>query len=255
MTRVIERKGPRATRQLALPMPPPRPAHGGRRAGAGRKRRAKRPCTPHVVRPIHHERHPVHITLRASRAAGDLRKQVVLRTLADRFRRAAKEDTFRVVHFSVQTDHVHLIVEADDRDVLVRKMTGLTTWIARRLNALAGRRGRFWADRYNRRDLRSPREVRNALVYVLQNRRKHVLERTGRDIGGMDVFSSAAWLEGWSDDAEVWLRSTRAQAERALRPSEGASTAPVHAPSTWLARIGWRRARGPLSLRELPARA
>jgi REP element-mobilizing transposase RayT len=135
----------------------------------------------------------------------------------------------------VQPDHVHLIVEAHDKEALSRGMRGLAIRVARRVNHAFDRRGSLWGDRWNGRDLRSPREVRNCLVYVLMNFKKHV-----RGARGADDRSSAAWFDGWRERAFV-----RMDAELARDP-------PVRRPRTWLAAHGWRR-HGLLSLAERPS--
>lgn len=190
----------------------------------------------------------MHVTLRVRREAGFLRKQRVFREIVRRLARASEH--FRVVHYSVQADHLHL-VEASSGAWLARKMTGLTTWLARRVNALLGRSGPFFADRYHRHDLRTPSEVRNALVYVLKNHQKHVFESTGRVYPGLDPFSSSPWFtDGWSAEAEEALAEARADQMRMLLRG---TPPPLPAPETWLAKAGWRRARGGvLGLAELP---
>lgn len=75
----------------------------------------------------------------------------------------------RIVHFALMIRHLHLIVEAKDRDALSRGMQGFGVRLARRLNKELGRRGRVLRDRYHEHILRTPREVRNALCYVLRN--------------------------------------------------------------------------------------
>jgi putative transposase len=137
---------------------------------------------------------------------------------------------FRVVQFSVQANHVHMIIEAKDNASLSRGMIGLSVRLARAFNAALGRRGAVWSERYHGRALKTPREVRNGLVYVLMNHRKHAA--AGRALTGFlkgfDVCSSAWWFSGW-----------------ALPPSVGppwpAETIPVMAAETWLARTGWKR--------------
>jgi REP element-mobilizing transposase RayT len=172
----------------------------------------------------------VHITLRARRGLQSLRSerafQAFLRALE-----GANADAFRVVHFSVQTDHVHLIVEADSADHLRSGLNGLTCRAARALNRVWRRRGSIWGDRYHARALTTPREVRHGLVYVLLNFRKHL-----RAPPLVDPRSSGAWFDGWSHAQQT-----------PPRPS------PVAAPRTWLASVGWRRGGGPIDVRELPA--
>jgi hypothetical protein len=119
----------------------------------------------------------------------------------------------------VQRDHLHLIVEAEDGRALSRGIQGLAIRLAKALNRVLCRRGRVWGDRYHVRALSTPREVRKALVYVLQNWRKHM-----PGIRGLDPCSSAVWFSGW---------------RRAI-PTEAARS-PVVAPRSWLAAVGWRR--------------
>ena len=176
--------------QLALLFREPK-RRGGARRGAGRKPRAAHlRQMPHRARPVHHKAHPVHVTLRAGLRI--LRTQRVARTLLSGLR-DSNRDWFRVVHFSVQENHVHLIVEAEDTKSLSSGVRGLMVRIARRVNRLLRRQGRFWTDRWHGRDLEGPRQVRNALVYVLQNHKKHA------DTAALDPLSSAASFDGFCD--------------------------------------------------------
>jgi len=135
----------------------------------------------------------------------------------------ASDDRFRLLHFSVQTDHLHLIVEADGLDHLRRGLNRLACLAARAVNRAWRRSGVVWSDRYHARALTTPREVRNGLIYVLLNFRKHL-----RALPGIDPRSSGAWFDGWADEQ--------------LAP---ASPRPVVPALTWLASAGWRRAGGP----------
>jgi REP element-mobilizing transposase RayT len=146
--------------------------------------------------------------------------------------------TFRVPHFSIQRDHLHLIVEAEDGH-LSSGIRGLVIAMARRLNQFFGRVGRIWADRYHRRDLTSPRQTKNALTYVLNNDLKHAL-RGPETIGGraeVDVYSSAFLFDGWS-------MPTRQIRYRVPWPV-------TMAPRTWMLSRGWR-AHGLLDPRTIP---
>lgn len=148
---------------------------------------------------------------------------------------------FAVVQFSVMTNHIHLIVEADDKRALSRGIQGLTVRFTRRLNQLFGRGGSMFPERYHARQLRTPKEARNGLGYVLNNARKHAWQghrRLAED--WVDPFSSApdftAWTHRpWTDD---------------LRLGD-AVTVPAR---FWLLRIGWQRA-GPLDPNAIPGAA
>ena len=203
---------------------------GGRRVGAGRKRRLRHPGPPHVSRTAHQARHPVHVTMRAADSIPSLRTARVFGPLRGALARATKIG-FRVVHFSVQQDHVHLIVEADSPRAFENGAWGLAVRTARAINRGARRRGQVWTHRYHHHPLRTPREVRNGLVYVLLNFRKHL--RAGP---GIDPRSSGPWFTGWRRSARI--RSARVRS---------ADVCPVAAPLTWLAAIGWLRAGGPIA--------
>ena len=201
---------------------------GGRRAGAGRKPSFGRRSVMHRPRPSHDARCPVHVTLRVGAGIGSLRGPGLFGAVRRAMARAS-DDGFRLLHFSVQTDHVHLLVEAKGTSTLRSDVQGLAIRIARAVNRALGRRGRVWGDRYHARILRTPREVRNALVYVLANWRKHV-----PGARGLDPCSSARWFAGWRGGATTI-----------------ADAVPVASARTWLARVGWRR-HGLIDVKEAP---
>ena len=119
-------------RQLLLPLPNRR---GGARKGAGRK--PGRPKTPHNRRPEHSYRQPVHVTLRSE--FRQLRQQFVFPSVRLALVHAAHHnpERFRIIHWSVQYDHVHLIVEASDKTALSRGLQGLAVRVARYVNDAA----------------------------------------------------------------------------------------------------------------------
>jgi REP element-mobilizing transposase RayT len=139
------------------------------------------------------------------------------------------EEPFRIVHASVQGNHLHLLVEAASNAALTRGMKGFLVSCAKRLNAIAGRRGQVFADRFHSSSLATPRQVRNALAYLLGNWRKHGEAREGERI---DRYSSAFALPDWGTETIV-VRDVP-------------MLLPVALPRTWLLAEGWRRA-GPIS--------
>lgn len=198
-----------------------------------------------MPRPFHAAAHPVHVTVKAAQRAGSLRRSRVAQAMIERLRVVAnaprftqRRRTFRVIQFSIQPDHVHLIVEATSTRALSRGMQGLLGPLAGVVNRTLGRKGRLFVDRYHARDLATPREVRNALRYVLRNCAKHPEPRP--DFGtiaqsGLDPCSSAWWFTGWTE-----------------APPATDRPAPVAAPRTWLLTIGWRK-HGTIDRHERPA--
>ena len=170
------------------------------RAGLEKQRPGPKPAefpnVRHRARAVHKYWNPLHVTLRARRGLPSFRSQTLSAAFESAVRRTRRDD-FRVVEFSVQDDHLHLIVEADDSDALARGMKSFSVRANRLFNTAALRgRGRVWADRYHRRDLTSARQVRNALVYCLQNYKKH--QRVTSGSPRIDPCSSARWFQGWT---------------------------------------------------------
>jgi hypothetical protein len=203
---------------------------GGKRRGAGRKPKGERALVSHAQRAKLAARHPVLVTMRLVAGVASLRAKNSHEALRDAFATSTSE-TFRVVEYSVQSTHLHLLVESRDERTLSRGMIGLAVRIVRRLNKLWRRAGALLADRYHARILRTPSEVRRALVYLLQNARKH-----GAWVARFaDVYSSGPAFDGW--------RGRTSSAESSLRLLARAET--------WLLSVGWRRL-GLIGLLELP---
>jgi len=212
---------------------------GGKREGAGAKptgrfgrdRRGRpRAGVSHAVRPRHNARIPLHVTVRTIPGAPSLRGFAVAAEIGKILkRRAARTLPTRIVHFSVQRDHLHMLVEATDRQALGRGMQGLLSIVARKVNSTTGNRGTLWQDRYHARALRTPTEVRRGIIYVLRNSAKHIGSTT------VDPMSSSAWFNGFAEHGP--LRT---------------DAAPVAPATTWLLSTGWQRAGGPIRASEAP---
>lgn len=190
---------------------------GGERDGAGRKPNPERPLVTHAKRPRLTARDPLIVTTRLLPGLPSLRREKTLATLREVLSKGSNRFGFRLVEFSIQTNHLHFIAEADDARSIARGMQGLLVRVAKALNREWGRRGRVLSDRYHARILRTPRDVRHALVYVLQNARKH-----GAQLIGIDAYSSRPWFRGWLDRV-------------ARTPS------PIAAAQSWLLTSGWHR--------------
>ena len=133
----------------------------------------------HLPREKFPGRYPCLVTLKVREGVGSLRAVAVVKAIEASFRRGAERGAFRLVHYSVQGDHLHAIVEANGREALGRGMMSVAIRFARAVNRGLGRKGAVLRDRYHFRVLRTPSEVRNALRYVLLNARRHRAKRTG----------------------------------------------------------------------------
>lgn len=206
--------------------------HGGKRAGAGRKKTGRKLGGPHRVRPELAKKHPVHIVMRTtrefSRHVGTLRQRCFYEALRRVLVRYLEGGDFRVVHISIQKNHLHLLVEAEDRKALTRGMQSFNINAARAINASWGRSGKVFAFRYHASQIRTGRYARNALSYVLNNWRRHHEDLVnGRfDAARLDEYSSAISFKGWT--------------VRFGKPSIEYEPLPVSAPRTSLLRDEWK---------------
>jgi REP element-mobilizing transposase RayT len=150
------------------------PTHGGRRPGAGRPRGPK-PKVRHVARAPHKAWGPSHVTLRRAEGLPSLRAENVFPLIKQVLLEMKEREDIRITHYSVQADRVHLILEAESETALSNGMRSFTIKVARRVNrdVLRRKRGHVWGDRYDRRDLETPAELRQAVVHVLGNGAKH----------------------------------------------------------------------------------
>ena len=233
---------------------------GGRRKGAGRKPKFARAGEPHVRRPEVPARFPRHIVLKIRDSLGSLRKRSMHRalraaTIAVAMRELHVDEVdgaFRIVHISIQRNHIHLLVEADNKRALTRGMQSFITSAAKHINAAFSsqrklahrRRGPVFADRYHQEVIKSPTQARRTLAYVLNNWRKHREDRASfTKKWTIDPFSTAWIFGGWKElehDLTLW------------QPPPTYDPLVVYLPKTWLLREGWRIG-GRISMFEVPS--
>ena len=213
----------------------------------GRPRKKGRRNVPHTTRPELVARHPLHVTLRVKKAIGSLRKAKLYKALRHATYVTAANERMRIVHVSIQRDHIHLLIEVLDKQALSRGMQGFKISAAKQVNrALAGidgerRRGSVFEDRYQCEVITTPRRARHALAYVLNNWRKHGEDRDRSY--NTDPYSTGCLFTGWKayeGKNFMW------------QLPEGYYPLIVWLPQTWLLREGWKR-HGAIGFREVPS--
>lgn len=168
--------------------------HGGKRRGSGRKR-VHSPGVAHRIRETLNRRTPLHINFRYKTM---IRNKTTFRLLKRAILNGRKAG-LRIIHFSFQKNHVHLIIEADSNQVLTKGMRSVTVTMARGL-----KRGRIQAQRYHLHVLKSLRETKNAVHYVLFNEQKH---EKGDSTAG--EYSSLFTLENALELIKEYVSRTR----------------------------------------------
>ena len=213
-------------------------AHGGKRKGAGR-RKNRTGCINHVKRAELNGREPIGITLKLISGLPSIRTPMIMCALA-RAVRLARRFGLKVVHFSVQSNHIHLIVEAASKGTLTRGMRSLTTSLVKAVHRFIGFGfcGRVLKGRYHAHVLKTPTEVKRAIHYVVFNLAKHK-----NCAPFVDPFSSVFGL----NRIESFLGSGEAEKisrEILRRPSCYATIGDsISEPATYLLRAGWLKGR------------
>ena len=229
---------------MALPLVRGR---GGPGRGQGRKKR-KHDYVPHTRRPFLDGRHPVHISTTVLPGLPSLRGHALWAAVRRGFVFGCnKKQRFRIVHFSVQGRHIHLICEAKNRRALSRGIQGFKIRVARAINkAIGRRRGDVFADRYHERIITNPTQCRHSLAYVLNNQRHHAYEEgASYPRNRVDPCSSALLFNGWTvEQPRPWANAP---------PTDTDDKLPVMKPRTWLLRGGWKRGGGEISPNLVPA--
>ena len=227
--------------QLPLSLgPAPR---GGRRPGAGRKPGPGKRPTPHRARPEITRHQVVHVSLRVGadlpRLRGPDGYAAVRRGVAACIGRL----DLRIVHASIQHNHVHLLVEADDKRALRAGLQAFMIATTRCLNRRLGRHGAVFVGRYHMTVLTTPRQVRNTLLYVLNNWRRHGEDRRGpaQRRAPLDPYATGLRFDGWRDVPDP---------ATAFPPRY--EPLPVAGPRSWLLTTGWHRHHPPLGTRDVP---
>jgi REP element-mobilizing transposase RayT len=201
---------------------------------------------PHRPREAFTRHEPLHVTLRIRDGLPTLRQKRAFVIIHAALVGGCRHGGFRVVHYSVQRNHLHLVAEAPSADALSRGVRALGIRLTRGLNPEFGERGRLFADRYHVHVLRSPLEVRNALRYVLANARRHATADRGRHLRRwIDPYSSGLWFEGWQGlrgepPAHASRMGPLGRDDPRFLPGANAETAPAQ---SYLLTRGWR-ARG-----------
>jgi REP element-mobilizing transposase RayT len=138
---------------------------------------------------------------------------------------------FRIVHVSIQRNHLHLLVEAADRRALTRGMQSFAINAARAIQRGAGK---VFAYRYHATQIKTAQYARNALAYVLNNWRRH--REDAHTDAKLDPYATGIAFRGWT--------------QRVLQPT-GYEPLPTSPPRTQLLVFDWQRF-GRIGLYEQP---
>lgn len=202
---------------------------GGKRKGAGRKNKSGQVSHAKRVRIKHST--PLHATWRLKKGLSGLRCEEFF----DVFKKASLEAQkfgLRLLHFSIQGNHLHLIFEARNNETLAQGMRSFGGRIGKAIRRKAGGVGSVFDGRYHLHAIATVSEMKNALAYVLQNTAKH-----SKLLNHLDRYSSAPYFDKWRKLLSKQCGPLLVDHEAAPLPRY------LCEPRSWLAREGWMRAR------------
>jgi REP element-mobilizing transposase RayT len=181
--------------------------HGGARIGAGRAPNGAVAGVRHSTRETRCGREPVLVTMKLRAGLTSLRTRSVFARVLESLVGARERFGSRITHFSVQRDHVHLVIETRGTPSMSRAMQGLAVRLTRAVNRTMNRRGTVFTERFHDRVLRTPRQVRHALAYVLCNARKHgVAPRRRRQRARSSTIDWTKSCASWTSSVRVRVR-------------------------------------------------
>jgi hypothetical protein len=202
---------------------------GGKRKGAGRKNQTG--TINHLKRERVNSKTPIHVTMKLRHGLPDIQCP----EMHEKFKAGAlkaKALGLRVVHYTVEWDHIHMLLECSNNKALSQGMKSLGASFGRAIRKFAGGKGRVFKERFHMRVLKTPTEVRNAMAYVLTNTSKH-----HKMAPGPTPYSSGMYFSEWKK-----LLGRRAGPNlREFVPLTSKLPEFLCEPKSWLAREGWRK--------------
>lgn len=174
----------------------------------------------------------MHLTWRLKKNVTKIRRMDALEAFKKAAERAQKFG-LRILHFSILSNHIHMIAEANSNETLATGMRSFGSSFGKNLRKLSGGTGPVFDGRFHMRPLTTPSEMKNALAYVLQNFAKH------EDlIHHYDRYSSAPYFKNWKE----LFGHKRGPL---LEDEESSPSLPkfLSSPKSWLASVGWMQAK------------
>lgn len=203
---------------------------GGKRKGAGRKNRSG--TLNHLKRQRVNPKAPIHVTMKLREGLPNIQCPEMHEKFKSGLRKA-KALGLRVIHYTVERNHIHMMIECSNNSSLSRGMKSLGASFGRAIRAFAGGKGPVFKERFHMRVVKTPMEVRNVIAYVLTNTSKH-----HKMAPGPTPYSSGMYFSEW----KKLLGRRAGPVLREFVPITTDLPEFLCEPKSWLAREGWRKA-------------
>lgn len=114
----------------------------------------------------------LHFTIKVRENKADIKNKRLLKILHHAIKRARLKK-LKVLHYSLEYNHVHLLVEARDNQIIHQGMQAFGISFAKAINKIKFLKGRVYKNRYHFRKITSLRDYKNVLLYIFRNGIKH----------------------------------------------------------------------------------
>jgi REP element-mobilizing transposase RayT len=130
------------------------------------------PGIRHTERPLIKKPSSLHLTIKVEKIKADIKNKTVLSILKRAIQNARKQG-LRVIHFSLEYDHVHLLIEAENNTTLGKGMQAFGVTFSKAINRVRKTTGKVYKHRYHFKAITSPKQLKNVMSYIFKNGVKH----------------------------------------------------------------------------------
>ncbi|MBP9682556.1 MAG: transposase [Bacteriovorax sp.] len=131
----------------------------------------------HTARPKITRFTALHLTIKVRSNKADIKSKKILKALHHAIKRARLKK-LKVVHYTLEFNHLHLLIECESHQILHQGMQALGISLAKAINKIKLLKGSVYKHRYHFRRLATRRELKNALHYIFNNGKKHKRTRS-----------------------------------------------------------------------------
>lgn len=107
----------------------------------------------------------------------------------------ARLKDLKIIHYTLEYNHIHLLVEAASNRVLHSGMQAFGISLAKGINRFKRLKGTVYKHRYHYRQISSPRDLKNVLHYIFHNGIKHKRTRFALDLYNSYLAEKRLWAE------------------------------------------------------------
>ncbi|MGZ3787001.1 MAG: transposase [Bacteriovorax sp.] len=126
----------------------------------------------HTSRPFLKKPSSLHLTVKIKKNKAEMKNKSVF-SLLKRAILNARRQGLKVIHYSLEYDHVHLLIEAENNHILGKGMQAFGGTFSKAINRMRKLKGGVYKHRYHFRKISSARELKNVMNYIFTNGLKH----------------------------------------------------------------------------------